>query len=116
RIVVAVAGAGDHAPMQYFTFRPAGDTYHEDRFYRGIHPMLGKRLHLWRLENFNLHRLPSVDDVFLLHAVAKENPKDERLFGCAEIRDLTPVRDETGRIVQLPHLERMMTEVLAGFR
>jgi acetyl/propionyl-CoA carboxylase alpha subunit/acetyl-CoA carboxylase carboxyltransferase component len=114
RIVVAVAG--DSGAMQYFTFRPAADTYEEDRLYRGVQPMLGKRLHLWRLENFNIQRLPSVDDVYLLHAVAKENPKDERLFGCAEIRDLTPVRDESGRIVQLPHLERMLTEVLAGFR
>jgi acetyl/propionyl-CoA carboxylase alpha subunit/acetyl-CoA carboxylase carboxyltransferase component len=116
RIVVAVAGECEGSAMQYFTYRPTGTTYEEDRFYRGIHPMLGKRLHLWRLENFNLQRLPSVEDVFLLHAVAKENPKDERLFGCAEIRDLTPVRDESGRIVQLPHLERMLTEVVAGFR
>src|SRR5262249_24595600 len=41
---------------------------------------------------------------------------DERLFGCAEIRDLTAVRDDTGRILQLPHLERMLTEVMAGIR
>ena len=26
--------------------------------------------------------------------VARDNPKDERLFACAEVRDLTPVRDE----------------------
>ena len=32
------------------------------------------------------------------------------------MRDLTPVRDEAGRIVQLPHLERMLTEALAGIR
>ena len=78
--------------------------------------MMGKRLHLWRLSNFNIERLPSVEDVYLFHAVARDNPKDERLFACAEVRDLTPVRDETGRIVQLPHLERMLTEALAGIR
>ena len=43
-------------------------------------------------------------------------PKDERLFACAEVRDVTPVRDEAGRIVQLPHLERMLTEAMAGIR
>ena len=48
--------------------------------------------------------------------VANENPKDERLFAVAEVRDLTPVRDETGRIVQLPHLERMFAEAVAGIR
>ena len=48
--------------------------------------------------------------------MARDNPKDERLFACAEVRDVTPVRDEAGRIVQLPHLERMFTEAMAGIR
>ena len=54
--------------------------------------------------------------MYLIHGVARDNPKDERLFACAEVRDITPVRDETGRIVQLPHLERMLTEAMAGIR
>ncbi len=73
--------------------------YEEDKLFRGIHPVMADRLHLWRLKNFKIERLPSVEDVYLLHAVAIENPKDERLFACAEVRDLTPVRDEEGRIV-----------------
>ena len=56
--------------------------------------MMAERLHLWRLKNFNVERLPSVEDVYLLHAVANDNPKDERLFAVAEVRDLTPVRDQ----------------------
>jgi acetyl-CoA carboxylase carboxyltransferase component len=120
RIVVEVAGSG-HAEgaggMQHFTFRPAaGNTYQEEKLYRGLHPMMGKRLHLWRFGNFNIERLPSVEDVYLLHVVAKDNPKDERLIACAEVRDVTPVRDEMGRIIQLPHLERMLTEAIAGMR
>ena len=102
--------------MQHFTYRPSGKAYEEEKLYRGLHPMMGKRLHLWRLSNFNIERLPSAEDVYLLHAVARDNPKDERLFACAEVRDVTPVRDEAGRIVQLPHLERMLTEALAGIR
>ena len=78
--------------------------------------MMGKRLHLWRLSGFNIERLPSVEDLYLIHAIARDNPKDERLFACAEVRDVTPVRDEKGRITQLPHLERMLTEALAGIR
>ena len=119
RIVVAVAGPGrgeGMGGMQHFTYRYNGNTYEEEKLYRGLHPMMGKRLHLWRLSNFNIERLPSVEDVYLLHAVARDNPKDERLFACAEVRDVTPVRDETGRVVQLPHLERMFTEALAGIR
>ena len=72
-----------------------------------MHPMIGKRLELWRLRNFYLKRLPSVEDVYLFHGVARDNPKDERLFALAEVRDVTPIRDGDGRLVQLPHLERM---------
>jgi acetyl/propionyl-CoA carboxylase alpha subunit/acetyl-CoA carboxylase carboxyltransferase component len=119
RILVTVAGPGHGQGLtdrHQFTYRPSGNGYEEEKFYRGIHPMLGKRLHLWRLNNFKIERLPSVEDVYLLHAVARDNPKDERLFACAEVRDVTPVRDEKGRIVQLPHLERMLTEALASIR
>ena len=119
RIVVAVGGRGSGHGMggiQHFTYRASTNGYEEEKLYRGLHPMMGKRLHLWRFNNFKIERLPSVEDVYLFHAVAHENPKDERLFACAEVRDLTPVRDEAGRIVQLPHLERMLTEALAGIR
>ena len=120
RIVVEVASsvhAEDTDGIQHFTFRPAaGNTYEEEKLYRGLHPMIGKRLHLWRLSNFQTERLPSVEDVYLLHAVARDNPKDERLIACAEVRDVTPVRDEMGRIIQLPHLERMLTEAIAAMR
>jgi acetyl-CoA carboxylase carboxyltransferase component len=119
RIVVTVGGPNrglGMGAMRHFTYRPNGDSYEEEKLYRDIHPMMGKRLHLWRLANFKIDRLPSVEDIYLLHAVARDNPKDERLFACAEVRDVTPVRDEAGRVVGLPHLERMLTEALAGIR
>jgi Acetyl-CoA carboxylase, carboxyltransferase component (subunits alpha and beta) len=102
--------------MQHFTYRQSATGYEEEKIYRGLHPMMGKRLHLWRLSNFNVERLPSIEDVYLLRAVAKDNPKDERLFACAEVRDVTPRRDELGRVVALPHLERMLTEATAAIR
>jgi acetyl/propionyl-CoA carboxylase alpha subunit/acetyl-CoA carboxylase carboxyltransferase component len=119
RIVVEVAGpayAQGAGGMQHFTYRHKASTYEEETLFRGIHPMMAKRLHLWRLSNFKIERLPSVEDVYVVHAAARDNPKDERLIACAEVRDVTPVRDETGRVVQLPHLERMLTETLAGIR
>ena len=117
RIVVAVGSPGqDAGRMFFFTYRLKADVYEEEKFFRGIHPMMGKRLHLWRLSNFQIQRLPSVEDVYLLHAVSHSNPKDERLFACAEVRDLTPVRDDFGRVVQLPHLERMLMEAMASIR
>ncbi len=119
RIVVAIGGPGrGHGVggMQHFTYRLVNGVYEEEKFYRGIHPMMGKRLHLWRLTNFNIERLPSIEDVYVLRGVARDNPSDERLFVCAEVRDLTPVRDEKGHVRQLPHLERMFAEALAAIR
>jgi acetyl/propionyl-CoA carboxylase alpha subunit/acetyl-CoA carboxylase carboxyltransferase component len=119
RIVVAVSGPGcgeSIAGMQHFTYQRSTNAYEEETLYRGVHPMMAERLHLWRLKNFTVERLPSVEDVYLLHATAKDNPKDERLFAVAEVRDLTPVRDGNGRVVQLPHLERMFAEAVAGIR
>jgi acetyl-CoA carboxylase carboxyltransferase component len=119
RVVVAVSGAaGDPGmgAMQHFTYEPSADGYKEVGLFRGVHPRMGERLHLWRLANFKIERLPSVEDVYLLHAVANDNPKDERLFAVAEVRDLTPVRDKWRRIVQLPYLERMFSEAVAAIR
>jgi acetyl/propionyl-CoA carboxylase alpha subunit/acetyl-CoA carboxylase carboxyltransferase component len=119
RIVVTVGGPSHGQGMagtQHFTYRSSANTFEEETLYRGLHPMMAKRLHLWRLSNFKIDRLPSVEDVYLIHAVARDNPKDERLFACAEVRDVTPVRDETGRIVQLPLLERMLSEAMASIR
>jgi acetyl/propionyl-CoA carboxylase alpha subunit/acetyl-CoA carboxylase carboxyltransferase component len=114
RMVIAIAGPGG---MQHFTFRPLpGGGYAEESLFRDAHPMMAKRLQLDRLQHFDTERLPSVDDVYLFRAVAKGNPRDERLFVVAEVRDLTPVRDDAGHVVQLPELERMLLEALGAIR
>jgi acetyl/propionyl-CoA carboxylase alpha subunit/acetyl-CoA carboxylase carboxyltransferase component len=102
--------------MQYFTLRPREDGYVEEPFYRGIHPMVAKRLQLWRLANFENERLPSAEDIYVVRAVARTNAKDERLFAVGEVRDLTPVRDAEGSVVHLPDLDRMLLEAFAGIR
>ena len=118
RVVAALAGpAAQHAGgMQCFTFRQGASGFVEERFYRGVHPMMAKRLHMERLAHFELERLPSPEDVYVLLGRARGNPRDERLFVMAEVRDLTPVRGPGGEVVQLPHLERMLMEALAGMR
>ncbi|HZZ83382.1 MAG TPA: carboxyl transferase domain-containing protein [Anaeromyxobacteraceae bacterium] len=117
-VVLAVPGRGlgNDASQQHFTFRGGPPEWAEDRRSRGVHHMLAERLQLGRLARFDLERLPSVEDVYLYRGVARDNPKDERLFAMAEVRDLTPVRDEGGRVARLPHLERMLLEALAGMR
>ena len=108
-------GLGVGSVLQ-FTFRPGESGLSEDRVCRGIHPRQADRLRLWRFENFHLEPLKSVEDVYLFRGVAKDNAKDERLFALAEVRDLTEVTDEDGKLVALPHLERTFMEVLTGIR
>jgi acetyl/propionyl-CoA carboxylase alpha subunit/acetyl-CoA carboxylase carboxyltransferase component len=120
RIVVAVSGPGSDVSMSgvlNFTFRPSGEgRYVEDTQYRDMHPMMGKRLELWRLSNFNHRRLASLSDIYLFHAVAKNNPHDVRLFAQAEVRDITPIRDDHGRVVRVPEFERVFRETLGPIR
>jgi acetyl/propionyl-CoA carboxylase alpha subunit/acetyl-CoA carboxylase carboxyltransferase component len=120
RVVVAVAdpdrGAGMSA-VSLHTFRRAEDgAFREDVVLRGLHPMMAKRLQAWRLDNFDLERLPSAEDVYLFRATGRENPKDVRLVALAEVRDLTPLRGPEGRLVALPELERMTGEAVEGIR
>ncbi len=120
RVVVALSGPKTgfaSAGVLTLTLRPDGSGgYVEETLYRAMHPMLAKRLEIWRLEAFDIERLPSLQDIYLFHGVAKENPRDERLFALAEVRDLTPVRDESGKVVRIPEFERIYRETLGPMR
>ncbi|MBF6309282.1 hypothetical protein IU462_30995, partial [Nocardia farcinica] len=80
------------------------------------HPLIAGRLDLWRFERFALTRLPSSEHTYLFHARAHDNPEDERLFVLAEVRDLTPMRDQDGRVVALPELEQVLASALDDLR
>ena len=116
RVAVAVAPGGDR-PVGYFTFRPDGHGgITEDDLVRGVHPMVGRRLNLWRLREFTLTRLDAPEDVLLLHAVARNNRTDQRLVALAQIRQFSVVRDEAGRIKDVPHAERALASCLEAIR
>jgi len=118
--VTVTSTAADVDPenrTQYFTFRTGEDgALAEDRFHRNLHPMLAKRLELWRLGNFELTRLPSLEDVYLFHGVARDNPKDHRLFALAEVRDMTVVPDSRGGAPSYPNLSRMGLQAIIAMR
>ena len=122
--VTVTSLAGDdpeHFRTQHLTYRSdesgsAADAYVEEMQYRNLHPMLAKRLSLWRLRNFALDRRPSAEDVYLFLGVARGNPKDRRLFALAEVRDLTGVADPVSGRVSYPMLERVGLRALAAVR
>jgi acetyl/propionyl-CoA carboxylase alpha subunit/acetyl-CoA carboxylase carboxyltransferase component len=116
RIAVAVCD-GPRRPVGYFTFRPQpGGGVAEDDLVRGVHPMVGRRLNLWRLRNFDVQRIEAPEDVLLYECVAKENPADRRLVALAQVRQLAVVRDDEGRVVGLPHAERAVEHCLEAIR
>jgi acetyl/propionyl-CoA carboxylase alpha subunit/acetyl-CoA carboxylase carboxyltransferase component len=109
--------AGGRPAVDVITFSRGRDgTLVEDRDLRGLHPMLAERMDLWRLSNFTLERIPSAHDLHLFRAVAHANRRDERLISVAEVRDLVPVRDDRGRIVALPELERVARQCFEAIR
>lgn len=123
RVSVAVCHAAPQ-PVDYFTFRhhadgaphiPTADLV-EDSLVRGMHPMVGRRLNLWRLSEFEVTRLPAPDDVLLYECVARANPADRRLVAAAQARQLAVVRDDEGRVIALPHVERAVENCLEAIR
>ncbi|MEV4374644.1 carboxyl transferase domain-containing protein [Nonomuraea sp. NPDC049637] len=117
RITTTVLGASGAVMHHHFTFRPDGAGFAEDRLIRGLHPQIAQRLQLHRLQEFDLTRLPSVDEeLYLFKAVAKSNPADERLIAMGQVRDLTPLREADGRLVALPAVEDALNAGLDAIR
>ena len=109
--------AAEYQRTQTFTFSQTPAGFAEDPLLRNLHPMIAERLDLWRLSNFSLRRLPSgAEDVYLFHAVARANRKDERLIAIAEVRDLTAARDSAGEIIGYPMLEGILAQAFADIR
>jgi acetyl/propionyl-CoA carboxylase alpha subunit/acetyl-CoA carboxylase carboxyltransferase component len=115
RVAVGVcSGAG--VPVSYFTFRPHGDGLVEDGLVRGLHPMVGRRLDLWRLRNFDITRIDAPEDVLIYHCIAKDNAADQRLVAMAQVRELAVVRDDGDRVSSLPQVERAIANCVEGIR
>jgi acetyl/propionyl-CoA carboxylase alpha subunit/acetyl-CoA carboxylase carboxyltransferase component len=125
RVAIAVCPGGGR-PISYFTYRPerghsdadrlTGNRLAEDRLVRGVHPMVGRRLNLWRLREFDVTRLEAPEDVLLYECVAPDNPDDRRLVALAQVRQLVLVRDEHGAVTGLPHVERAIANCLEAIR
>ncbi|HWN36818.1 MAG TPA: biotin carboxylase N-terminal domain-containing protein [Pseudonocardia sp.] len=118
RVAVAVRRPdGEYSGPTWFTFRrgPGGEPV-EDETLRGLHPMVAERLGLWRLTGFQLTKLPSAPDVHLFRAQGREVSEDQRLIAMADVRDLTMLRDEAGRVRGVPQFEHVLDACLNSLR
>jgi acetyl/propionyl-CoA carboxylase alpha subunit/acetyl-CoA carboxylase carboxyltransferase component len=123
RIVVGVAVRDQTGPaIEYFTFRrriaTGGGEFAEDTLVRGVHPLVGRRLHLWRLQNFHVTRVadpaaasaagPVPQDILVYHCVAKVNPADQRLVALAQVHRFEVARGADGRITGIEGAETVL--------
>ena len=115
RVALGICPGGGR-PVSYLTFRPGEDGVTEDDLVRGVHPMVGRRLNLWRLRDFTITRLEAPEDVLLYRAVAPGNEADERLVALAQVREFTVSRDADGHVTGLPHAERAVASCLEAIR
>ncbi len=102
--------------LQMYTLLASEKTWAEDESLRGFHPATGERLELWRMRNFNIKRVATSEDLYLFHAKARQNERDERLFAVGEVRELHPLRDGTGHLVAIPEMEHALLEALQAIR
>ncbi|MGC4892392.1 carboxyl transferase domain-containing protein [Micromonospora sp. DT31] len=117
RLTTTIAGRGGAVMHHHVTFRPTGAGMAEERLIRGLHPYIAQRMQLERLRRFDLTRLPSLDEeVYLFQAVAQENPSDQRLVAFAQVRDLTDLREQDGRLVALPTTEDTVAACIDSIR
>ncbi|MBV9592613.1 MAG: ATP-grasp domain-containing protein [Actinobacteria bacterium] len=114
RVAIGICAPG--RVVTYFTFRPHAGGLIEDELVRGLHPMVGRRLDLWRLRDFDITRLDAPEDVLLYHCVAKQNPADQRLVAMTQVRELAYVRDEDDHVMSLPQVERAIANCVEGIR
>jgi acetyl/propionyl-CoA carboxylase alpha subunit/acetyl-CoA carboxylase carboxyltransferase component len=121
RVTVATCPDGGR-PVGYFSFTAHQSDLStttqpvEDALVRGVHPMVGRRLQLWRLREFDVRRLEAPHDVLLYECVAPDNPADRRLVALAQVRQVATVRDADGVVVGVPHAERAIESCLEAVR
>jgi len=102
--------------LRYRTFASDSALFSEETTLRGLHPAIAERLELWRLRNFHVRRVATSENLYLFHAKARQNERDERLFALAEVRDLHPVREASGRLLAVPELENAILQAFHAIR
>ncbi len=82
----------------------------------GFHPLAYRELRIGRLSEFETKLLYSGEGVYLVHGVARSNPKDERLFALGELTTLRPEFAEDGSIGRMVAFENLFMEAVYAIR
>lgn len=113
---ITFSGADPSGRVYHHTYRPVEGVLVEDLTVRHCHPMIAGRLKYHRFRNFKAERLETEPGIYSYKLVGIDNPRDTRLTAVAEVRDLTPSRDEAGRVNGLPTIERLLSACANAIR
>ena len=113
---VTFSGATPEGRVFHHTYRIAEGTFAEDLTLRNCHPMIAARAKFFRFRNFSSERLESEPGIYCYKLVGIDNPRDMRLAAVAEVRDLTPSRDESGQVIGMPVMERLFSACANAIR
>ena len=73
-------------------------TFEEDIKFRGLHPMIARRLQMWRLTNFEISPPPRRPARCTCSTASPATTRPTSgSIAVAEVRDVTPVRDDDGQ-------------------
>ncbi len=97
------------------TWVPTHNGFRVDPTYYGIHPEAADRIHLDRLSNFELERLPATEDLYCFHGRSRDVEGDERLVVLADLRSRSP-EDGGDVTLHLPAFERIFFEATRALR
>ena len=117
RVAVGVCPGGGR-PVAYFTFRPAPTAaLVEDDLVRGVHPMVGRRLDLWRLRDFDITRARRARGraALPLRRPGQRGRPAARRPGPGASARRRPRRGRAGS-PSLPHVERAIANCLEAIR
>ncbi|MGB3866987.1 MAG: carboxyl transferase domain-containing protein [Xanthobacteraceae bacterium] len=104
-VMTRVSPVSERRVAYHSCLRGADGLLSADQF-PDLHPGVVERLELWRLRNFAVKMLHSSDGKYAFSGRALDNPKDQRLFVFAEVRDLSPAMGAESDIESIPALER----------
>lgn len=96
--------------LRHRTWLPTAAGMAVDERLGDLHPETAWRIELWRLQEFDLTRLDAPEHLVAYRGRARSNPKDERVFVFAELRDVPDNLDDPDAATRLWEFERAYFE------
>jgi acetyl/propionyl-CoA carboxylase alpha subunit/acetyl-CoA carboxylase carboxyltransferase component len=110
--VTTVPGSGEWA---HRTWLATPEGLRESTVHYGIHPETARRIDLERLDDFELERIPAVENVYCFYGRSRAVPSDERIIVLADARSRSP-DDGREAALHVPTFEHAFNEATRALR